>query len=544
MSATGRPFRYRRWAVPAALVVAALSWLAATSFGGLGASDILAAAVAAAAGALIAAPGRVRRWALGPDRRHAGRAEASQTPEDPSAAREREMPVLLRRLAPTVSAARLVVWERDRDEGRLRPLHSSDDLPPSVPAAGDPLAWALDQGQPLRLDRTPVWSTGPTTAAPVPGGLVLTAEGDDTTPAPDAVANAAAIVASFLTVRDREQRSAALAGRFDRFLAFLKALQGGVEAERFPEELASALAEIGDAEGALVAAWADERGRVLASWGTGGGPAPGTYFGVGDGELAMAARAGAPIRRTPEGRSPVLAHAGERWRRVPEHLTVVPLVDASSRTRGVVALWGGARPEDGAVELVVALAPLLALQLQHSTDLVRFRQVAHEDGLTGLRNRIALDERLADERKRFHRYRRSVSLLVLDLDHFKAVNDTYGHAAGDAVLERVAEIVKATIRDADFAARFGGEELVVVLPETMRHEAGEVAERIRAAVASAVVDWSGKRIPVTASIGVSSCPEVVQDPAELLKSADEALYASKAAGRNRVTVALPDTSRA
>lgn len=544
MSAPGRPFRDRRWAVPGALVLAGLVWVAATSADGFGAADILAGAVAAAAGALIAAPGRTRRWALGPERRRTRRTASPDAPDDPSASREGEMSLLLRRLAPAVGGARLVLWERDRAGGRLLPLHSSEDLPPSVRAAGDPVAWALDQGQPLRLDRTPVWSTGPTTAAPVPGGLVLTAEGEDATPAPEAVSTAARIVASFLALREREQRSAVLAGRFDRFLAFLKALQGGAEAERFPDELAAALAEIGDAEGALVAVWADDRGRVLASWGTGGGPAPGTYFGVGDGELAMAARATTTIRRTPDGRSPVLAHAGERWRRVPEHLTVIPLVDAPGRTRGVVALWGDVRPEEGAVDLVVALAPLLALQLQHSTDLVRFRQVAHEDGLTGLRNRAALDERLADERNRFHRYRRSVSLLVLDLDHFKAVNDTYGHPAGDAVLERVADIVRATIRDADFPARFGGEELVVLLPETMRREAGEVAERIRTAVASAVVEWNGKRIPVTASIGVSSCPEVVQDPAELLKSADEALYASKAAGRNRVTVALPDTSRA
>ena len=544
MSPREWPLRDRRWAIPATIAAAALVWLAAASFDGFGPSDILAGLLAGAAGALMAAPARARRWAFGPERRQAGPAETGHATDDPAADREREMPGLLRRLAPVVGAVRLVVWERDPAEGRLRPLHASHDVPPSVPAAGDPLAWALDQGQPLRLDRTPSWSMGPTTAAPVPGGLILTAEGDDATPPPEAVASAAVVVASFVALREREQRSAAQAGRFDRFLAFLKALPGGAEAERFPEELASAIAEIGEAQGALVAAWADDRGRVLASWGAGGGPATGTYFGVGDGELAIAARAGTPIRRTPEGRGPVLAHAGERWRRVPEHLTVVPLADASGSTRGVVALWGEARPEEGAVELVVALAPLLALQLQHSTDLVRFRQVAHEDALTGLRNRAALDERLADERNRFHRYRRPVSLLVLDLDHFKRVNDTYGHPAGDAVLERVADIVKASIRDADFAARFGGEELVVLLPETMRHEAGEVAERIRASVASAVVEWSGRRIPVTASIGVSSCPEIVQDPAELLKSADQALYASKDAGRNRVTVAVPETSGA
>ena len=323
-------------------------------------------------------------------------------------------------------------------------------------------------------------------------------------------------------------------------MAFIEALPAGA-AERFPDELARALAEMAEAEGAVVAAWQEERGRVLATWGTGGGPAPGTYFGVMDGELAMAARAGDVIRRDRTGRAPILAHAGERWSRPPRHLRVVPLVDASGATGGVCAFWGGTEPEESVVQLVKALGPMLALQLQHSTDLARFRQSAHEDALTGLRNRAALEERLADERHRFHRYRRPVSLLVLDLDHFKRINDTWGHPAGDAVLQRVADIVRATIRDADVAFRFGGEELVVLLPETMLLPARDVAERVRKAVGMALIEWGGHHIPVTLSVGVSSCPETVQDPDRLLRSADEALYASKRAGRNRVTVAQKGT---
>lgn len=442
-----------------------------------------------------------------------------------------------------MGATRVIVWELDPESGLLVPLHASDDPPPPVPAAGDPVTWALTEGRPLRLDRSPPWAIGPVTAAPVSAGVAITAEGEGVTPPPAFVADAAAVIGAFLRVLDRERRAVGRADRFDRFMDFLKGLPGGGEAERFPEVLARAVAEMAAADGAAVAAWDGDRGRVLATWGTGGGPARGTYFAIMDGELAHAARAGSTIRRTGLVRAPVLAHAGERWSPTPACLTAVPLSDATGTTRGVIAFWGDAPPDDAAVHLVEALASLLALQLQHSTDLVRFRERAHEDALTGLRNRAALEERLADERHRFHRYRRPVSLLVLDLDHFKRVNDTWGHPAGDAILQRVADILRGTIRDADVAFRFGGEELIVLLPETMRREAGEVAERIRNAIAAAVVEWGGERIPLTVSVGVSSCPETVEDPGELVKSADEALYVSKREGRNRVTVALPAGSR-
>ncbi|HUG42410.1 MAG TPA: GGDEF domain-containing protein [Longimicrobiales bacterium] len=543
MNLAGRLLRAPRWAVPALLAGAVLLWLLLAGAGGITLGDLLAGAVAAGAGALLMRPGttallRRGRRLGGGERRPPGDGRG----RPPLPAPDDEVGLLLRRLCAGLGAVRVTLWERDVAEGRLRPLHSSDRLPHSVPATGDPVAWAMDQAQPLRLDRIPAWAAGPVTAAPVHGGLALTAEGESWNPAPAAVADAAAVVGAFVALRERERHAAAHARRFERFLGFLRALPGGAEAERFPDELARALAEISDADGSVVAVWKEERGQVLAAWGTGGGPVPGTYFAVMDGELAMAARAGDIIRRGRTGRAPILAHAGERWTRIPAHLTVVPFPDAAGTTRGVAALWGDAPPDDGALDLVRALAPLLAVQLQHSTELVHFRQRAHEDALTGLRNRAALDECLADERNRFHRYRRPVSLLVIDLDHFKHINDTYGHQAGDLVLERVAEIVRAAIRDADLAFRFGGEELVVLLPETMRREAGEVAERIRHAVGAATIEWGGHTIRVTASIGVSSAPETVEEPDALLKSADDALYASKRGGRNRVTIALPVTS--
>lgn len=546
MMLPGRPLRDRRWAAPALAVLAAGIWAALAAVGALTLLDAVAGALAAAAGLLAAGPleRALRRRALDPDR--PARPEPPAAPRgdaapDAGAAAVEAVSALLRRLAPALGAVRLVIWEHDAGTDRLAPVYASHRPPDTVPAAGDPVAWALRQGQPLRLEGVPGWAVGPTTAAPLTDRLVLTAEGDQGPPDPEAVADAAAIAGDFLALGERERRAAALASRFERLMAFLEALPAGAEAERFPDELARALGEMADADGAVVAAWHGDRGQVLATWGTGGGPAPGTYFGVMDGDLAMAARAGAAIRRDRTGRPPILAHAGERWARPPRHLCVVPLVDASGTAGGVCAFWGGAEPEDAAIQLVRALGPMLALQLRHSTDVARFRQSAHEDALTGLRNRAALEERLVDERNRFHRYRRPLSLLVLDLDHFKRINDTWGHPAGDAVLQRVADIVRATIREADVAFRFGGEEMVVLLPETMLAPAADVAERIRRAVGMALIEWGGHHIPVTLSVGVSCCPEAVDDPDRLLKSADQALYASKNAGRNRVTVAQSTT---
>ncbi|HUE77759.1 MAG TPA: GGDEF domain-containing protein [Longimicrobiales bacterium] len=506
-----------------------------------------------AAGAILAAAG-IAGWqywrARSPGHRYrpvggAPRHGSRDVPGEPTADTADEVATVLRRLAPWLDATRLIVWERDAEKALLRPLYGSHDLPAPVPAAGDPVAWALDQAQPLRLDRTPVWAHGSTTAAPLEGGRVLTAESDDSIPDPYALAHAADLLAPVLALHERERSAAALGGRFDRFVAFLSTLPSGARAEDFPDELARAIGEMADADGAIVAACGDDGaggGQVLASWGTGGGPAPGTYFGVGDGDLAAAARVREVIHRDPAGRMPALAQPGEKWARAPKYRVAVPMVAASGDASGVIAIWGDVPAGEVTIDLLRGLAPLLALQLQHSTDLVRFRQAAHEDGLTGLANRAALEARLIEERNRFDRYRRAVSLLVLDLDHFKHINDTWGHAAGDTVLQRVAEIVRRTVREVDFAARFGGEELVVVLPETMRREAGEVAERIRAAIGQAVIEWNGQRIPVTASIGVSSCTETVDEPDKLLRSADAALYVSKEAGRNRVTVAEPDTS--
>ncbi len=160
--------------------------------------------------------------------------------------------------------------------------------------------------------------------------------------------------------------------------------------------------------------------------------------------------------------------------------------------------------------------------------------LATTDPLTGLPNRRAL--RTGLDRGLDHAKRRGtpLSLILLDLDHFKTINDEHGHLTGDAVLRRVAEILKAHLRSTDLAARYGGEEFAVLLPDTGSDAATRTAERVRVALSAAPIEFQGRSVRVTASLGVVAYPEHGLTTAELVHRADAALYTAKRAGRDRV----------
>lgn len=162
-------------------------------------------------------------------------------------------------------------------------------------------------------------------------------------------------------------------------------------------------------------------------------------------------------------------------------------------------------------------------------------RLARRDALTGLHNRRSADERLHDEVARVRRHGRPLSALVIDIDHFKRINDKHGHAVGDAVLCQIAQRLPRLLRATDFVARQGGEEFLVLLPATSDTQAREVAEKLRRAIELEPVEPVGA---VTASVGVATLtPEHEIDPVALLRRADDALYAAKRHGRNRVAMA-------
>ena len=156
------------------------------------------------------------------------------------------------------------------------------------------------------------------------------------------------------------------------------------------------------------------------------------------------------------------------------------------------------------------------------------------DGLTQIYNKRYFLETLEREISRAHRYRRELSLIMFDIDHFKKINDTYGHLAGDHVLKQLASVIKARIRREDIMSRYGGEEFAIILPEIDNYNAVQFAEKIRGIVEKAAFRFEDTDIPVTISIGCASMTTELQEPHEFVRVADGHLYTAKSQGRNRV----------
>ena len=171
-------------------------------------------------------------------------------------------------------------------------------------------------------------------------------------------------------------------------------------------------------------------------------------------------------------------------------------------------------------------------------------EISARDSLTGLYNRWYVMEKIESEMNRSLRHGSPVALLMLDIDHFKRINDSFGHAAGDSVLRSFGQVLRENCRVYDVPGRYGGEEFCIVLPETRVGNTKQVAERIRSRLASTELPVGDKSIIVTASIGVAGVDSVAEEgvvsAAALLDRADRALYAAKNHGRNRVELWLPE----
>jgi two-component system, cell cycle response regulator len=184
-----------------------------------------------------------------------------------------------------------------------------------------------------------------------------------------------------------------------------------------------------------------------------------------------------------------------------------------------------------------------ALEMRRLRDQARkadfYKDLSERDGLTGLLNYRAFQDLLRTELHRAARYERNVSLLMIDVDHFKDLNDAFGHTTGDRVLQQLARLLDESCRDPDHRCRYGGEEFAVIAPETDRTGAMRLAERIRHAIEETkfVHVESTNEGHVSVSIGVATCPEDGRTPSQLVEAADRALYCAKRSGRNLVVAA-------
>jgi diguanylate cyclase (GGDEF)-like protein len=177
----------------------------------------------------------------------------------------------------------------------------------------------------------------------------------------------------------------------------------------------------------------------------------------------------------------------------------------------------------------------VAMVVDNSMMHQNIRDLARNDGLTGLLNHRTFMEKLSEEYKRIDRESRPFSILLMDIDKFKNVNDTYGHPVGDLAIKAVAQVLRDTARATDFVARYGGEEFTVGMVDTNSKGAEQMAERVRKRMEATVVTRIGGRdLKITLSIGVSSFPEDTKNAADLVTMADNALYQAKRSGRNKV----------
>jgi diguanylate cyclase (GGDEF)-like protein len=231
----------------------------------------------------------------------------------------------------------------------------------------------------------------------------------------------------------------------------------------------------------------------------------------------------------------------DRIIREPGAVAMLPLIK-DGRVLGALVIEADA---PGALTLeearpLTVLGAVVAGSLELAWSYQEVDRRARTDALTGLYNRMHFGEQLQRTLAEADRYNQPVSLVLVDVDHFKKVNDTWGHEAGDAVLKHVARILQEGVRSVDVCVRYGGEEIAMLLAQTDSGRAVEVAERLRARIAATVVRHAGAEIVVTASFGVATYPETVKVRDQLFPSADKALYIAKHDGRNCVR-ARPST---
>lgn len=219
-------------------------------------------------------------------------------------------------------------------------------------------------------------------------------------------------------------------------------------------------------------------------------------------------------------------------------LAIFPLQDDESHCCGAVSIENRA-PAHFQGELGQILSTLVgnaSIAYQRALLYHKMEKLATTDGLTQLSNHRTFQEYLGKEIARTKRYRRSLSLLLMDIDHFKNFNDTYGHQIGDLVLREISSCIQSAIRSNDFPARYGGEEFTVVLPETDTPGAMAIAERIRAAIEERKIESVSGQLHVTVSLGCATYQQHADTQEKLIECSDKALYYSKENGRNKVSV--------
>lgn len=457
-----------------------------------------------------------------------------------------------------IDAAEVVIWKADPDVLVAHPVaraaHSDFDAPEeSLVLEGHPYAWALAEGVCVHLERGRKALPRPRAAE-----MLLVPLHDERTllafsfigvvppGAGEIAVEGGRHITELLRLLHARAGSRQDAARMQAVSEAVHLLPSAREIGQFVEVLAGAAYQSSASRAAAVALWDPDlnTGRI-AHVRTDEGDALhiGEEFREGDSWIALSCKHGTELHfdDLSRERQPLpLLTAGERWVDSPRAVHIQPIA-VDGRVLGAVALWDSspAMIQKQDAESMRLLCSIAAPALHGVLEYEALDRRAAADPLTGLPNRGAFDGRFAAVCAHFQRYGRPFGLIIIDIDHFKTFNDSWGHEAGDRVLQHVATLIQSSIREVDMPARLGGEEFVVLLPETLLEQSLGVAERIRETLERSQMAWNGRPLGVTASLGVASCPETCLVATDALAAADAALYRSKATGRNRVSAAPP-----
>ena len=334
-----------------------------------------------------------------------------------------------------------------------------------------------------------------------------------------------------------------MGARTDRSRKVLNAVFGIIERLDQDQDLDRALSEI--AEGAAKATGAQNAAVILvsegesallaqATWGLPEEDARGLSFDWGEGIAGWVVEQGLPLCLGDAPADPRFVELPGQQTRV-RGLCAVPL----GRAGEVIGAITVAHEEPDAFDDDdLRVLSFLAYSIQKTLENARLYRLAVTDGLTGAFNRQYLNQTLAAEVERHRRYGQPLCVALVDVDHFKSVNDRFGHRVGDRALVWLVERLREAVRGVDPIVRFGGEEFLIVYPNTELVGAERVSERIRQVVAATPMQSPGGPIELTVSVGVAACAPGL-DADTLIERADQALYRAKAAGRDQVVVAEP-----